>query len=226
VSPSFGAITAATLIACAAHEDGPIEEEAAEPDVMRVGGVDVRVGARGVADAPAVGLDARCEPGPSGVVEVAEDGALGGVAVWVDHDSSTPAKVELRVVDCRLEPHVLVVGAGSTVVIVNDDNFDHELTIDGFDQSIVIDAGGRQETDLVAQGPTTLRLGDQPWQAATMITAGLGAVTAIDGRAVLDELPIGTHDVHLFHPSLGVRDGVVGIEEGKRSTLEVLYHVP
>lgn len=128
---------------------------------------------------------------------------------------------------CRFEPHVIVIPAGSTVKYMNSDTVSHNVhTMAMKNKSFnnTIPAGASQEQKLDKAEAITLKCDIHPWMSAYMFVAdtNYAAITGADGSFSIDGLPAGEYSIKVWHESLGKGKGKVTInEDGTSEAIEI-----
>ncbi len=128
---------------------------------------------------------------------------------------------------CRFVPHVLVARPGSSLTITSDDktlHTTHAYTPDNESLfNIALPLPGLKLTrPLPRAGPVRLGCDAHPWMRGFIVlTEELAAVTGVDGRFVLDDVPAGARELHLWHERLGEARQSVTVPPG--GTVEVSF---
>lgn len=160
-----------------------------------------------------------------------EQGGIANVVVTV-----TVAGVETKVPEkafemdqrgCRFEPHVLVVPKGAKVAFLNSDVTSHNVHLitllnDPLNQTVP--AGKRLERVFSEVEAIKVTCDMHTWMSAYVVVtdATHTAVTAADGTFRLEGLPAGTHDVRVWHETLGARTASVTVgEDGRAEPLAI-----
>ncbi len=182
------------------------------------------LGAPGSPDITFIASASNCGESPVRHTEnwkIGPKGQLAGVVVWIVDPRfapSTPAPPEpvLRQIDCRYDPHVLAVVAGTPFQIINGDPTLHNVlaraytgptdppgdTLFNIGQSY---RGQMSEEQFDAPGIYTLQCNVHSWMQAWVraFPHGCFAVTGDDGRAALQlgtHLLDGTYKIDAWHP--------------------------
>ena len=135
-------------------------------------------------------------------------------------------------VDKEFVPHVSAVIAGSEVNFPNSDSILHHVYSFSPARTFNIPLYGRGDNhDYFESFPDTgvveIGCNIHDWMLAYIYIGetGLMAISGEDGRAVLDELPVGTYQVRIWHSRLAEPDNVmlrqVTLREAATTTLEL-----
>ncbi|WP_207622193.1 cupredoxin domain-containing protein [Alienimonas californiensis] len=157
---------------------------------------------------------------------VAEDGGLANAVIWLDVRSSgrEPAAsalekgaeaVVLDNVDCRFEPHVVLLRTGQTLKITNSDPIAHQATAFlnrniPFNESV---PAGSPPVERTLEKPELLPLPVtcpiHPWMKAHLFVLDHPYMTATgpDGRFAIRGLPPGEWTFRLWHEKAGFLKG-------------------
>lgn len=113
------------------------------------------------------------------------------------------ASVSVRdtLVEPRLEPATLAIGAGGRIVLENASAASHIVSYPAAKLVRRLEPGGRLEIEVPHAGEQGLFLLDVPDAATTLFVApGPYAVVSTSGAFTLDDLPPGTHELRAWHP--------------------------
>lgn len=143
------------------------------------------------------------------VVTVTVDGA----EVKVPED-----KVLLDQIQCRFEPHVMLLPAGVTVEYKNSDKISHNVhthAVRNQPYNKTIAAGGSDSQKLETPESIKVTCDIHPWMTCYLFVTDTpyAAVTAPDGTFEVKGLPVGKHKVDIWHETLGRARGEVTIKE-------------
>jgi len=124
---------------------------------------------------------------------------------------------------CHFAPHVLVVPQGAKVAYVNSDATAHNVHLialmnDPLNQTVP--AGERLVRENKEAESIKVTCDMHPWMSAWVVVteATHWAVTAADGSFRIEGLPVGTHEVRLWHETLGSRTASVTVAEDGTAT--------
>ncbi len=150
-----------------------------------------------------------CGLARSPALEVELMGGLHDVVVS-STEGQGPSLAELAIHDCRIEPRLVALGLGQSLVVTNMDETPHELVIERLDdKGAVAEQLGRMPMRVIghrygyqpsASGVLRLHSQSDPQDYAyVLVTEGAAAVSSERGTAAL-ELSPGAHVVSLWHP--------------------------
>ena len=128
---------------------------------------------------------------------------------------------------CLFSPHVLVVPKGAKVAYLNSDATAHNvhlITLMNDPLNQTVPAGQRLERVMKEAEEVKVTCDMHTWMTAwVVVTDGTHwAKTEADGSFRLEGLPPGTHEVRLWHETLGARTAsVVVAEDGTAAPLEL-----
>ncbi len=133
---------------------------------------------------------------------------------------------ELDQKNCRFEPHVAVVPAGSVVEYLNSDKTSHNVHTfpsknDGINKTVP--AGGKESQKLDKADRIEIKCDIHPWMQSHLVVANSNfyAVTGKDGSFKIAGLPAGEHKVSLWHEVFGKGEGKIVVDaEGKAAPVE------
>ncbi|MFH5805910.1 methylamine utilization protein [Alienimonas sp. DA493] len=153
---------------------------------------------------------------------VAEDGGLANAVIWLDVRSSgrapaapataaEPEPVVLDNVECRFEPHVVLLRTGQTLKITNSDPIAHQATAFlnrniPFNESV---PAGASPVERTLEKPELLPLPVtcpiHPWMKAHLFVLDhpYMAATGPDGRFAIEGLPPGEWTFRVWHERAG-----------------------
>jgi plastocyanin len=148
------------------------------------------------------------------------DHALANVYVYVKAGipaSNAPAGAAPVVLDqkgCRYVPHVIALQQGGSVEFRNSDPTMHNIHTTPSDGSAAVDVSqgpmGQPQTQKFAAAQTMLpvRCNNHPWMNAMINVAPnpYFAVTGVDGRFTIPNLPPGAYTLAAVHETLGEQD--------------------
>jgi hypothetical protein len=140
---------------------------------------------------------------------------LADVPAGAERPQSKPPVVVVEQKDCQYAPGAMVVSTTTPIDIVNDDPILHnvharEQTADGLRTVFNIAQPVRGQRTRVAvplTRPGVVELSCEaghPWMSAFMLVAshGYGAVTDDHGAFVIDDVPVGTYPLTMWHPGV------------------------
>ncbi len=137
--------------------------------------------------------------------------------------------IVLDQIQCRFEPHVILIPAGSTVEYHNSDKISHNVhthAVRNQPYNKTIAAGGHDSQKLEVPESIKVTCDIHPWMTCYMFVTDtpFAAVTAADGSFEVKGVPAGKHRVDVWHETLGRVRGEVTINEdgtSERLTLEM-----
>ena len=174
---------------------------------------------------------------PEGAI-VAPQGGLMNVVVWLsDAREGKPLpesrRFEVTNLRCRLDPRVQGVIVGGTLNVKSADPVVHEtvIRVTGVNESLetVTQNGDGQVVPLekVLARPVRLELScrTHPWTQGWIhvFDHPYFAVSAPNGRFVLDSIPPGEYTMRTWHERLGVTSREIRVEKGAVTKVEVKY---
>ncbi len=178
---------------------------------------------------------------------VHKKGGLQNVLVFLANikpEALPPLELDLQMLNCRFQPHVLALGAGSQLTIHNNDPMLHNVHarlhefLPGWDKASTLDIF--QDTDEVyfnfafsQKGGVAVDTLNKPGLIRLRSDAGYNwmtgyilimphryfAVTDVEGKFQLPELPPGRYDMVLWHETLGVKRQIIDAKAGDKNEL-------
>lgn len=144
-----------------------------------------------------------------------------GAVAWIDYSGPvrpTPARVEVAVVEGRMDPAVALVPRGGEVVFVNRDRTAHGLRAEAtFNDpfNMVVSPGGSatREFDRGERIPFRCALHTEAGWIVVM-DHPFYAVAGADGRFDIVGVPAGRYAIRAWHPSLGETERLVDVRNG------------
>ncbi len=128
--------------------------------------------------------------------------------------------------NCRFEPHVAIIPAGTTVEYLNSDKTSHNVhTFPSKNDAInkTVPAGGKESQKLDKEDRIEIKCDIHPWMQSHLVVANSNffAVTGKDGSFKISGLPAGEHKVKLWHEVFGKGDGKIVVDaEGNAAPVE------
>jgi len=137
--------------------------------------------------------------------ELVDYSTPGFAVVYVDEGAQPGGTASIAVrdtlVEPRLEPSALAVGAGGRIVLENASRTSHIVSYPAARLVRRLEPGGRIEIPVPQAGEQGLFLLDVPDATATLFAApGRHAVVSTSGAFVLDDLEPGAVEVRAWHP--------------------------
>lgn len=135
--------------------------------------------------------------------------------------------IALDQIQCRFEPHVILIPAGATVSYHNSDKISHNVhthAVRNQPYNKTIAAGGSDSQKLEAPESVKVTCDIHPWMVCYMFVTDTpyAAVTAADGTFEIKDLPAGKYRVDVWHETLGRSKGELTInEDGTSERLEL-----
>ena len=135
--------------------------------------------------------------------------------------------IELDQVQCRYEPHVILIPEGATVHYLNSDKISHNVhTYAVKNQAFnkIIPAGEKGEQKLTKSEAVQLKCDIHPWMTCYMFVTGhpFSATTDAQGNFSITGLAPGKYTVEIWHETLGKAKSEVTIaEDGTSEALKV-----
>jgi hypothetical protein len=131
----------------------------------------------------------------------------GKVAIHPDYEAKLKEPVVLDNAGCHFKPHVTLVQVGQTLSVKNSDPTGHNtnITIFSFNQIVPsngkIDIKATKETRL----PEEVRCNIHPFMKSYLLSQKhpYMAVSAEDGSFEIKNLPVGKHELQLWHEAVG-----------------------
>jgi hypothetical protein len=165
------------------------------------------------------------------------DKGLANVFVYVKEGAkpappTAPAPL-LDQVGCEYTPYMLGVQAGQSFNVKNSDSVLHNV------HAIPRPGSGNKEKNIgqpvkgmvspfMFEKPEVLvkfKCDVHPWMSAFVVLAdaGRGAVTGVDGRFALDDVPPGTYAVDVWHERFGTKSQQITVEPGAAAQVRFEY---
>lgn len=178
-----------------------------------------------------------CRPFSQSVVP-SRNGGVGNAVVWLSGVRTGPRdeasrRVRLTLDGCRLEPRVLRVAVGTTVMVNGRDAMMSRLqfTAEGEPTPrttvLLSDAGQVVPTTAATAAPGLVRVSDDlhPWVRAWLVVAPhpFVAVTDADGAFRFDGVAPGRYTLHVWNERLGTRAQSLRVEAAIQTRVEVGY---
>ncbi|MCB9915308.1 MAG: hypothetical protein H6828_09180 [Planctomycetes bacterium] len=135
--------------------------------------------------------------------------------------------IELDQMQCRFEPHVIIIPEGATVLYKNSDKVSHNVHTfatknKSFNQTIP--AGASQEQTMEKAEAVQLKCDIHPWMQAYMFVAdtNYADLTGTDGGFTIEGLRPGEYKIEVWHETLGKAKGTVTVkEDGSSERVEI-----
>ena len=139
-------------------------------------------------------------------------------------DPENPVQLDQN--GCRFRPHVVVVPEERTLQILNSDGILHNVHIFAMKNEAVNRAmlGRVTSMDVSFDRKERIRVGCgvHKWMSAWIVVAEhpYFAVTGKDGTFRLENVPVGTHTVKIWHEKLGKQEREVTVTPGQDTRVE------
>jgi hypothetical protein len=184
---------------------------------------------------------------PNETLVVHKKGGLQNVLIFlanIEPETLPPLELNLQTLNCRFQPHVLTLGVGSQLTIHNSDPMLHNVHarlhefIPGWDKTSTLDIfqdhdevsfnfafpnkGGVAVDTLNKPGLIRLRSdADYDWMTGYILVMPhrYFAVTGVEGKFQLPELPPERYDMVMWHETLGVKRQIVDVKAGDKNEL-------
>ena len=192
-----------------------------------------------------------CSTVPNETLLIHKKGGLQNVLVFIANikpESLPPLELNLATSACRFQPHVLALGVGGQLIIRNGDPFLQSVHaqlrefVPGWDRNSTLDIFANSENTyfnfaLPKQGDMTLQKMETPglirlrsdagdeWMSGYILVMPhrYFAITNIEGKFELPELPPQRYDVVMWHEKLGVKRQIVDINAKGKSELIIKW---
>jgi hypothetical protein len=188
---------------------------------------------------------------PNETLVVHKKGGLQNVLVFlanINPETLPPLDLALETRACRFQPHVLALGVGSQLAIHNNDRMLHNVHarlhafIPGWDKASTLDIF--HEADEASfnfafpnKGGVAVDTLNKPGLIRLRSDAGYGwmtgyilvmphryfAVTDVEGKFQLPELPPERYDMVMWHETLGVKRQIVDVKAGDKNDLLIKW---
>jgi hypothetical protein len=189
-----------------------------------------------------------CREVPNETLLIHKKGGLQNVLVFIANikpESLPPLELDLATSACRFQPHVLALGVGGQLTIRNGDPFLQSVHaqlsefVPGWDKNSTLDIFTKSEKAYFnfafpKQGDVTVQKMATPGLIRLRSDAGYDwmsgyilvmphryfAITNIEGKFELPELPSERYDMVMWHEKLGVKRQIVDVNaKGKNELL-------
>jgi hypothetical protein len=180
-----------------------------------------------------------CNAVPNETLLIHKKGGLQNVLIFIANikpESLPPLDLDLETSACRFQPHVSAVGVGSQLTIQNNDPFLQSVHarlqkfVPGWDTNSTLNIFDNSETTYFnfafpKPGDATVQKVDTPGLIRLRSDAGYDwmngyilvmphryfAITNIEGKFELPELPAERYDLVMWHEKLGVKRQIVDV---------------
>ncbi len=159
--------------------------------------------------------------------------AVGAAPAPKDAEKPRPALIDQK--DCHYTPHVVALQTGQKLAFRNSDATMHNVHTYKGEESDVNIAQPKGDPD--KELDVTVPAGDTPYHVKCDVHPWMNAyalvtdhpyftVTGDDGSFKLDNLPLGTYKLQVWHPYLGQKTVDVTVEAGKTTEVTLPAYVP
>ena len=152
---------------------------------------------------------------------VSLDGIEAGKAL-----DTTPVSLDQK--GCVFEPHVVAVGVGAEVNLLNSDPIMHNLHSwsirnPAFNEGVSGNGKMVKKFDIPEMVKITCDV--HKWMSSYLLVKGnpYFAVTDADGKFRLDNVPAGTYEISVWQEKLGKRKGEVVVTAGGEAVIDFAY---
>jgi hypothetical protein len=135
--------------------------------------------------------------------------------VHPSYEETADAEVRLDNLNCRFEPHIVLLRTGQTLVVGNKDPIGHNTKIDTLSNvpiNPIIPANGeiKQKFPKEERLPVLVSCSIHPWMNARVVIkeSPYMAVTDENGKFAIENLPEGDWEFQVWHESSGYVDSV------------------
>ena len=128
-------------------------------------------------------------------------------------------------IGCRFVPHVQIAPTRSQLLVTSQDETLHSTHAyddrNRTDFNIAMPFSGMNVTrPLRRPGVMRVQCDSHPWmQGWIVVSNDIGAVSAVDGMFTIGDVPAGTHEVTVWHESLGAQPQTVTVTAGETTTV-------
>ncbi len=128
-------------------------------------------------------------------------------------------------VDCRFEPHVQLARTRSQLAITSEDDTLHSTHAyddrNRTDFNIAMPFAGMNVTrPLRRPGVMRIECDSHTWMRGWIVVSNdVGAVSGPDGMFTIEDVPAGTHEVTIWHETLGAQPQSVTVTAGETTTV-------
>jgi len=210
-SGSLAALTAAAVLSLATSNSGEPQRGGAAGAVGSIRGRVASAAARALGPLKVVVDEKVCGVSvPNDAIVVDPEGGVAFAVVAVKGlawGAAAPARLSNK--GCRFVPHVSVIRSGTTVEVTNEDDTLHTTHIYASDGrslfNIALPLAGltvKRPVD-APSGAARVACDTHPWmQGFVYVTPDRAAVSGLDGRFVLADIPAGSYELTIWHERL------------------------
>lgn len=127
----------------------------------------------------------------------------GDVAIHPDYEATLKNTVVLDNKGCAFEPRITLVRVGQTLEVTNSDPTGHNTNISLFGFNPIVPANGKTEIKATKEAPlpTPVRCNIHPFMLSHVLALKhpYMAVSGEDGTFEIKNLPVGKHEIQLWH---------------------------
>lgn len=162
---------------------------------------------------------------------ISKDGGIRNCVIEVevkDAVSKVPEEpIHLDQMQCRFDPHVILIPAGATVAFLNSDAVSHNVHTyatknTSFNRTIA--AGSKDTQKLEKAEPVEVKCDIHPWMNSWIYVTETphAVISAEDGSFTIENLPPGEYKISVWHEKLGKAKGdAIVKEDGSCEPVEI-----
>jgi hypothetical protein len=168
---------------------------------------------------------------PDEALVIGTGGGIRNAVLWVPDvpppQDASRSRAALQLSGCRIDPHVVVLPVGATLVITNADPLLHhpkagegETTAWSFPMPI---RGYAVPRKMIRPEQLRVSCEAHPWEKGAVVVLKSGAVAISDeqGNYSIPNVPAGKHKIKMWHERLGEREEDVEVPAGGTATRDI-----